>query len=343
MRSHVRTAGVLLIAVGLLALFLRDVDLGRVGRDIVAARPGWLAMGLGAAVATLAIRSYRWRYLLEPLGHTTFGESFRATAVGFAASTVLPARAGEVIRPYFVARLTSRHERMTTSGAFATIILERVLDVITVLVLVAVYVLVFGRTAGATNPVAFRWLTWIVLSTAALAAVALLVLFVLAGNPSRLGAAIRPLARVAPSIATLVARVVENFAHGLAVVRRPSRLLVAWIWSFPLWLMIAVDIWAVARAFDIAMPFTGSFVVVGLLTLGVAVPTPGSVGGFHAAFRYATTTFFDAPEAAAVGAGIVAHLFSVVPTLLIGTVVAAQAGLNISQLSTLSSQVRVEP
>jgi uncharacterized protein (TIRG00374 family) len=343
MRSHVRTVVVLLVAAGLLGVFLRNVDLNRVGRDILSAQPGWLVVGLGAAVATLVIRSYRWRYLLEPLGHTTFGESFRATAVGFAASTVLPARAGEVIRPYFVARLTSRHERMTASGAFATIILERVLDVVTVLVLVALYVLVFGRALSVTNPVAFGWLTWIALSTAALAAAVLIVLFVLAGHPARLGAAMRPLARVAPSAATFVARIVENFAHGLAVVRRPSRLLIAWIWSFPLWLTIAFDMWAVARAFDIAMPFTGSFVVVGLLTLGVAVPTPGSVGGFHAAFRYAATTFFDAPEAAAVGAAIVAHLFSVVPTLLIGTVVAAQAGLNISQLSTLSSQVGFEP
>src|SRR5215471_19253738 len=194
MRSPLRTVVVLLVAAALVALFLRNVDLRRVASDIASAEPEWLAMGLVLSIGNLAIRSYRWRYLLEPLGHTTFGESFQATTVGFAASAVLPARAGEVIRPYFVARLTSRHERMTASGAFATIILERVLDVITVLVLVALYVLVFGRAIGATNPVAFRWLTWIVLSTAALAAVALLVLFVLAGDPARLGAAIRPLA-----------------------------------------------------------------------------------------------------------------------------------------------------
>ena len=61
---------------------------------------------------------------------------FRATAVGFAASSVLPARAGEVIRPYFLAR----HENMTATGAFATIILERVLDVLTVLALLASFI-----------------------------------------------------------------------------------------------------------------------------------------------------------------------------------------------------------
>ena len=87
-------------------------------------------------IVNLAIRSLRWQYLLEPLGHASFGNAFRATAVGFAASSVLPARAGEVIRPYFLAR----HENMTATGAFATIILERVLDVLTVLALLASFI-----------------------------------------------------------------------------------------------------------------------------------------------------------------------------------------------------------
>jgi uncharacterized protein (TIRG00374 family) len=338
MRSPLRTIVVLLVAAALVALFLRNVDLRRVASDIASAEPEWLAMALVLSIGNLAIRSYRWRYLLEPLGHTTFSESFQATTVGFAASAVLPARAGEVIRPYFVSRLASRHDRMTTSGAFATIILERILDVITVLVLLAAYVLVFGRHVGAANPTAFAWLTWIGLSAGAVALTVLVVLFVFAGDPQRLGRLGARLTGVVPGLGRFVARVVENFAHGLAVVRRPSRLLIALLWSFPLWLSIAGALWSVALAFHIAMPFTGSFALVAVLSLGVAVPTPGSVGGFHAAFRYGTTTFFGAPDAAAVGAAIVAHLFSVVPSLLLGMVFAGQAGLNMSQLSTLTAR-----
>ncbi|HZP48921.1 MAG TPA: lysylphosphatidylglycerol synthase transmembrane domain-containing protein [Vicinamibacterales bacterium] len=338
MRSHVRTAAVLLVAAVLVALFLRGVDLRRVGADIVRAEPAWLAVGLVLTFVNLAIRSYRWRYLLEPLGHTTFGESFRATAVGFAASAVLPARAGEVIRPYFIARLASRNPRMTTAGAFATIVLERILDVVTVLALLGSYVLLFGRSAGAINPTAFAWLTWIGLTAAALAAVVLVALFVLSGDPARLGRAAERVARLVPVLSAFLVRLVENFAHGLAVVRRPSRLLVALLWSFPLWLSIAAGLWAVTKAFRITMPFTGSFVLVALLALGVAVPTPGAVGGFHAAYRYGTTTFFGAPDASAVGAGIVAHLFSVGPTLLLGLWFAGRAGLDIAQLSRINSR-----
>ena len=126
-----RTVIVLVVAGGLVALFLRNVDLWRVAANIRHAQPAWLALSVSMTFLNLAIRSLRWQYLLEPLGRTTFANSFRATTVGFAASAVLPARAGEVIRPYFLARL-SRHgagEPMSATGAFATIILERLLDI----------------------------------------------------------------------------------------------------------------------------------------------------------------------------------------------------------------------
>src|SRR5690349_11759752 len=124
MRTHIRTIVVLALAAGLLALFLRNVDVWTVAASIARARPAWLALSLASMFVNLAIRSLRWQFLLEPLGHASFFSSFRATAVGFAASTVLPARAGEVIRPYFLAR----HEHMSATGAFATIVLERLLD-----------------------------------------------------------------------------------------------------------------------------------------------------------------------------------------------------------------------
>src|SRR5262245_63951313 len=151
MRSHLRTIVVLALAVGLLALFLSNVDLRGVVREITHARPEWLALSLVAMSINLVIRSWRWQYLLEPLGHTKFANAFRATVVGFAASSVLPARAGEVIRPYFLAR----HERMSATGAFATIILERLLDTVAVLVLLASYVFIFGLDLNASYPVAF--------------------------------------------------------------------------------------------------------------------------------------------------------------------------------------------
>jgi len=342
MRAHLRTVIVLALAVALVALFLHNVDLWRVGANIVRARPEWLALSLATMLVNLAIRALRWQYLLEPLGHTTFGGAFRATAVGFAASSILPARAGEVIRPYFLAR-QARHasddSRISATGAFATIILERLLDVLTVLVLLASYVFVFGRDLGRTNPAVFAGLKWAGATAGSGALAALVVLFVLAGDPERLGRTMRRLEQVLPStFAGLVARIAEKFARGLGAIRRPSRLLGALAWSFPLWLCIAMGTWAVAVAFGFSVPFTGTFLLIAFLVVGVAVPTPGAIGGFHEAFRVGATTFFGAPDAAAVGAAIVLHLFSILPALLLGLLFAAQEGLNVAGMRRLADE-----
>ena len=141
MRSHVRTIAIVVLALGLIGLFLREVDLRGVASEIARARPGWLILSVVSMYVNLAIRALRWRYLLEPLGHTSFANSFRATTVGFAARGLLPAAASEFVRPYFL----SRHEAVSATGAFATVILERLLDMLTMLLLLASFVFVFGR------------------------------------------------------------------------------------------------------------------------------------------------------------------------------------------------------
>jgi uncharacterized protein (TIRG00374 family) len=335
MRSPIRTAIVLAVAAALVVLFLRNVDLRHVAGEIARAQMRWLAVSLLTAILSLVIRALRWQYLLEPLGRVSFANAFRATAVGFAASSILPARAGEVIRPYFLAR----HENMSATGAFATIILERVLDVLTVLVLLASFVFMFDRGVGAANPTAFAAMKWGGATALGGALAALLVMFVLAGDPGRIGRWMTGLERAVPStLAGLIGRVAEKFSRGLGAVRRPGRLLVALLWSFPLWLTIAAGLWTVSLAFHIDVPFTGSFLLVAILVIGVAVPTPGAIGGFHEAYRLGVTTFFGATNSAAVGAAIVAHLFSVGPALLFGLFFAAQVGLNLSGMRRLAEE-----
>src|SRR3977135_2027397 len=104
MRSPIRTAIVLAVAAALAVVFLRNVPSRDVDGATAHATVRWVAVSLVTAILSLIIRSLRWQYLLEPLGRTSFANAFRATAVGFAASSVLPGRAGEVIRPYFLAR-----------------------------------------------------------------------------------------------------------------------------------------------------------------------------------------------------------------------------------------------
>src|SRR5499427_2882975 len=183
MRAHIRTVIVLALAAGLVLLFFRNVDLRLVVGEILRARLPWLAISLATTFVNLVIRSLRWQYLLEPLGHASFGNSFRATAVGFAASSVLPARAGEVIRPYFLAR----HESLSATGAFSTILVERVLDTVTVLALLASFMFVFGREVEAMNPTAWAAVKWTGVTAGLVALTSLGVMIVIAGDPERLG------------------------------------------------------------------------------------------------------------------------------------------------------------
>lgn len=335
MRSHIRTLIVVALALALVVVVLYNVDLRGVARQILHAHPAWLAFALGTMLVNLAIRAWRWQYLLEPLGRPTFLNAFRATAVGFAASAVLPARAGEVIRPYFLAR----QSRMSATGAFATVILERVLDMVTVLALLAIYVFFLHGDVSADQRDAFNTVK-LGAGTAAGGAVAVLVvLFALAGNPARLAERLARLERVLPStLAGLLARVAQKFAEGLAVIRKPSRLAVSLVLSFPLWLSIAAGIWGVSRAFHLAIPFAGTFLIIALLTVGVALPTPGAVGGFHLTFKIGATTFFGASDDAAVGAAIVLHAFTLLPSLFLGLAFAAQEGLNLTGMKQLAER-----
>ncbi len=116
--------------------------------------------------------------------------------------------------------------------------------------------------------------------------------------------------------------------------------MVAVFWSFPLWIFIAAESWAVSRALDIAMPFTGSFLVQVFLVIGVAVPTPGGVGSFHEAYRWAVTTFFHAANDSAVAAAIVVHIISFLPVVLAGLILMVRDGLSVHRLQELAGEAR---
>jgi uncharacterized protein (TIRG00374 family) len=175
-------------------------------------------------------------------------------------------------------------------------------------------------------------------AVAAGAAVALVLLFVLSGHQGALGKASLGIARVLPERAAhKVARLVQMFAEGLAAVRQPKQLVATMLWSFPLWLSIACGIWLVSLAFHIEVPFTGSFLLMALLVVGVAVPTPGAIGGFHLFYQVGVMSFFKAPTDRAVGAALVLHAISFVPVTLLGILFMAQEGLSLGRMRSLAS------
>jgi hypothetical protein len=237
-----------------------------------------------------------------------------------------------VLRPYLLAR----RERLSATAAFATIILERLLDLVTVLVLFAVYVFL-GAAGIAGDPSQFARVKFGGMLAAAASLLASGVFFALAGHPERLGRLTLGIERVLPgAVARAAARFVQTFAQGLAVMRQPAQLATAMMLSFPLWISIAAGIWMASRAFHITFPFTGSFLVMTLLTVGVAMPTPGAIGGFHAAYQIAVQTFFAAPTDRAIGGAIVLHAISFLPVTIFGVILMMSEGITLTGAKRLA-------
>ena len=272
MPSRVRTVLILLLTLGLLWFFFRNADMPRVWAEMRHARAPLLLAAVLVTGLTYVLRALRWQYLLAPIGHTHFGNAFRATVIGFAATFLLPARAGEVIRPYLLAR----REGLPGTAAFATIILERLLDLVTVLLLFAFFVLTADPASTSAAPAAMERVKVGGLIAAAGGVAALAVAFAAAGHPERLGRWALRIERVLPArLARIVASFVETFTQGLAVMRQPRRLLVSFALSIPLWMSIAAGIWLTSQAFHITFRYVGSFLVMTILVVGVAMPTPG--------------------------------------------------------------------
>ena len=328
----VRTALIASLTLGLFAWFVRDADPAGVWLHVRRARVDMLALALGCVLATYWGRAVRWQQLLVPVGPTRFRTAFRATVIGFAALGVLPARAGDLLRPYLLAR----QEGLSTSATIATILIERVLDLLVVLVLMALFV--YGFTSDATLPGNLR--RPIEVSAAVAGGVALLLLgiiWVMGTHPERIGRLVLLTNRVFPHwLADRLAKLAHTFSTGLAVVRDPRTLARALAWSFLVWILGSTEAWAVSRAFGIEIPFTGAFLLQAFLVLGIAVPTPGGVGGFHEAYRWCVVTIFHAPNDRAVAAAIVLHAISFGPVIIMGAVFMAQDGLSMSRLREMA-------
>jgi uncharacterized protein (TIRG00374 family) len=336
--TRIRTAAVSLLAIALLAWFLRDANLADVWRHVRTARISLLLLALAFVAATFWIRTFRWQQLLAPIGLTRFRTVFRAGVIGFAALSILPARVGDLLRPYLVAR----QDGLPFTSTFATIVLERVLDLIAVLALMAIYVWGFADTSLWTP----RLVALVEFSAAVGGAVAmalLTVMWVLASHPERIGTLVHSTERVLPRrIALQLGELARTFSSGFAVAREPRGFLIALLWSFPLWIAIAGETWAVTRAFNIELPFVGTFLLQLFLVVGVAVPTPGGVGSYHEAYRFGVTSFFGAPNDQAVAAAIVVHAIAFMPVLLLGLLFMAQDGLSFGRLTALAGSASEE-
>jgi uncharacterized protein (TIRG00374 family) len=340
MKRLIHAALVLAGTVFLLALFARGTDLADVWRQILRADTPLLIAALVASSSAYVLRAKRWQLLLRPIGPTRFASALKATVIGFAASFLLPGRTGEVLRPYLLAR----KDGLSTAAAFGTIVVERVLDLIGVLLMFAVFLGVAHPGSAIRNVAVFRAVQLGGVAAGAFSLLAFGMLVLVARHPDGAERLLQRLATVLP--AALAGKLIETgrtIVAGFAILRRPGDAALALAGAFPLWLCSAASIWLVSEAFHLGIPVSGTFLLLMLLILGVSVPTPGGVGSVHYAFRFGATALFAAADDRAVGAAIVFHALTVLPVSLAGVLFAAAEGLSLQRLRGLATSGAQEP
>ncbi len=325
----------ILLAAGLFAFFLSRVPLSAIAREIASASPAWLATSVCLSLIVFALRAIRWVWILRPLGRVPYFPAFRATAVGFAANTVLPARAGEILRP----ALLAREEGLPFPALLASIVFERVLDALAQLSFLGL-ALATQPSTGSMGSLGSSRVRWVAAGVAAAAVT--VALFAVLWRPATerllegafrfLPDRFRPIAR----------RIAHTFLDGFASLKRPRLALAVAAGSFGMWFVINVQMYCTMRAFALGLPLSAAYVVTTAAVLGLAVPTPGGVGGYHAAVQFALTDVFRVPVATATGVALLSHAISFVPISLIGFTLFATSPLRKKGLTALAGSAEVE-
>jgi uncharacterized protein (TIRG00374 family) len=322
-----------LLAVALLAFFFRGIDWSALGQALRSARPLPLAGLVLVTVGVYSLRAWRLGDLLAPLGRVGYADLFSATMVGFASGLLVP-RAQELLRPWLV----SRRYPIPWSAGFATIILERLIDLITVLVLFALYLFILPPPAAQVAGPAMDLGKWFGIAGAGVSLGALAFLLALHANAERVvGTIERLLARAPRWLAEPLGRMLHSFSAGLAVLRGPvAHLAKIGLQSLAVWLLIAVGFHLNHVAFRIDLPFHATFLLIAFLVVGVAIPTPGMVGGFHAFYLLALSEVYGVDRATAAAAGIAAHALSNLPVLVFGLALLGREGLSLGRVAEVA-------
>ncbi len=322
----------LAVTVLLLAWVLHGVQLRAVVGYARRADPLWLLLAVILATASFPLRTVRWRLMVRDVGGgggpLPWTPLWHATAIGFMANNLLPARAGEVARAYVVTRQLP--VRFTT--ALGSVGVERVFDALVMLGLMAVAIA--APSFPAHTLVGGRSLPALATGAAALFGGVLFLALAVAHRPAPWLALVGRVAhRLFPArIADRVTHWTGGIVSGLSVLKDPGRFAGVVAWSLVVWTVNAAAFAACFRAFGLAVPLEAALLLQGIIGFGVAVPsTPGFVGVFEAATRL-TLGVYAVDPSQAVSYALTYHLTTFIPITVLGLWSLSRLHLRLGEL-----------
>jgi hypothetical protein len=272
-----------------------------------------------ALLGNLIARSARWRVLLGP--QVGLDEAFAVTNIGYLISNVLPLRLGDPARAVAIGLSRS----VTISTALSTVVVERILDMLTVVVLLAMTVPFVGHVGWTRE-------AGLVGGAAALAATGLLV--VLAARPRW---ARRLVDRVLRRLRWLDPERwldwFDGLLGGIAALRSVDRTVAMIGWSVVVWGLTVGYYLAILRAFIDRPSLVEASFLTCTTALGVALPSsPGAVGIFHSVARYALELPFGLTAEKAAVIAFSSHALQYVVMCALGLIGLIRQNLSLAQL-----------
>lgn len=338
-RKYVEFGALCFLALAILWWFGRKLDWHEVRQAVSHANPYLLALAGFAITLAYVFRAARWGALLAPLSRASLRNLYVATTVGFGAVFLL-GRTGEVVRPVVLPMLDTK---IRPSASFVTIMVERIYDMIAVVLLFALNLLWFQppnagaefgrvRTAG------------IVLLLVALAGVFGLTQFrkKSKGAISWIKTKLEGRRFVPARLTRAILSILEQLASALRVLVDARELAVTVGWTAMVWVAIAAAQLLVFRAFGLPFGITQTIFVLGWSLVGSLVPTPGgAAGAFHAATAAGLISLGVQRETAA-AVSIVLHIVDFGPALIFGVYYILRGDINLSRLRARTSSESVE-
>lgn len=284
-------------------LAVRNIDVNLFWDGLREANYLWLVPCLATLMVAFLIRVERWRRLYETETRPPFGAATKALFVGYFLNNVLPARAGDVVRVFYL------HDEVGTprSESLGTVVTERVYDVLSLLIILF---------AAAPFLPDVSWLTRAVYLAIALTAVLLAAALVLTrygARPAR--RVLRPLARLPRVSAVDMERVADRLTVGLAGLHRPRVAIVALGLTTLSWIVVAFSTWFLLIGFDLGVGLGAGFLVLVTTGLALVIPSlPAGIGVYEAATLLALSAY-GVDDSQALSFAVVLHGVNFFPYL----------------------------
>lgn len=315
------------ISLLLLVVLLRKIDFHSLAEALRRLDLRYLAAAILFTFLSYWLRAVRWRYLLIHERPVRLSSLYPAVIIGYMSNNLFPARLGEFIRAWVLAE----REQMQAPAVFASLVIDRLFDGFSVMVMLAGVLLTLQLPPGMEQSAAVLRAGGI--TTLLFYSVVIALLLLLKVRPVATLALLGKLLKPFPSsVAEKCIPLAGSFLGGLQVSRRSVDLLAVLISSLLIWLSATLPIYLVLIGFGIHLPLTASFFIMVLLVFAVMVPAaPGYIGTYHLAC-YTGLAAFGLPDTESVSVALVIHGVGFFPVILAGLYHVWSQGVSLASM-----------